>query len=198
MRSKEDVQKVVAEILTDLRQQAGVSRAKMADRMNLDARTYTRYEAGESTPTLADFIAMLDSCGVPVLPTLLQHIYPESFGKLSKEPRTDELRRLLADFILKEAPDRDIWQLSYIFFGQHGSPMAAQLQLFCALDHLPMQDRLAIAKLALNFWEIDSARGNVINADQAMPDAELLRQAIIKAHLAVIEGKSGYVSAIIK
>lgn len=195
VRTKEEVQKIISEILTDLREQAGVSKSKMADKMGIDARTYARYESGESTPTLSAFIEMIESTGMPVLSIVLRHLYPESYGRAS-ESSTIEIRKSLANFIMEEASDKDIRRLAYVATGPHGSQFSAQVQLFTALDHLPMEDRLAIAKLVLNFWEIESERGNVINKDLEMPDAEMLRAAIIKAHRAVIDGKGCYASAI--
>lgn len=49
-----------------------------------------------------------------------------------------------------------------------------------------------IAKMIVNAWEIETARGGIINRDDAMPDVELLRNAIIEAHKAVIAGRTSY------
>ena len=56
MRTSEETKNICADILKDMRQRLGISKAKMAERVDLDARTYTRYEAGESAPTLPEFI----------------------------------------------------------------------------------------------------------------------------------------------
>lgn len=192
MRTSEETQNICADILRDMRQRLGISKAKMADRVDLDARTYARYEAGESAPTLPEFIRMLERVDAPALPVILTHIYPETFGELGPGSDTDAARKALADFVMRDASDREIRQLAYFIFGPHGSTMEGQLQLITALNHLPMDARLASAKLILNFWEIETDRGKIINPEYIMPDTEILRQAIIRAHEAVVAGRQNY------
>lgn len=192
MRTSEETQNICADILRDMRQRLGISKAKMADRVDIDARTYTRYEAGESAPTLPEFLMMLERVDAPALPVILKHIYPETFGDLSPRSDTDAARKALADFIVRDASDREIRQLAYFIFGPHGSTMEGQMQLITALNHLPMDARLASAKLILNFWEIETDRGKIINPEYIMPDTEILRQAIIRAHEAVVAGRQNY------
>lgn len=189
MRTKTETRQIVAEILREIRTEAGWSKARMADRLNVGERTYARYEAGDSSPTLPEFLDMLDAVDAPALSVIMRHIYPESY-----EPKTGTAaaRQALASFIMNDMSDRGVRQLLYILQGPHGSSVEAQLQLFTALDHMPMDIRLAVAKLALNAWEITSARDNVINPEYTGPDIELLRHAIIKAHEAVIAGRNNY------
>lgn len=192
MKTRSETQDICAEILHDLRQQMGISKAKMADRVDVDARTYTRYEAGESAPTLPEFIRMLELVDAPALPVILKHLYPETFERLGPTASTEEARQAMADFILRDAPDRVVRQLAYFLFGPHGSTLEGQLQLITTLDHLPMDARLASAKLVLNFWEIEMDRGKIINPEYVMPDTETFRQCIIRAHEAVVAGRQNY------
>lgn len=192
MRTSEETKNICADILKDMRQRLGISKAKMAERVDLDARTYTRYEAGESAPTLPEFIRMLERVDAPALPVILKHIYPETFGTLGPDSDTWSKRKALSDFIIRDASDREVSQLAYFIFGPHGSTMEGQLQLITALNHLPMDARLASAKLILNFLEIETDRGKLINPDYIMPDTEILRQSIIHAHEAVVAGRNNY------
>lgn len=192
MKDKKDYAHIDAEILHELRNLAHLSKAKMADKLFLDERTYGRYESGESSPSLPEALVMLDRMDVPALPTILKYLQPETYGDLSPKAPEGNVRQALADYVLHNASDRDVRQLAYILLGPHGSSVDAQLQLFCAIDHLPMDARLMIAKLTLNAWEIEASRGDTINPDYAQPDIELLREAIIRAHNAVIEGRSHY------
>lgn len=193
MKAKKEIQTLVAEILHDLRAAAGISKSKMAALLYVDERSYRRYEEGESSPTLAVFLDMLDNINAPVLPILMRHLYPESF---SPADSTDSARHYILDYINQIATDRQIRQMAYILGGQHGSPAEAQLQMFCALDHMPMDIRLAVAKLTLNAWEISVARKEIVNPDEILPDAELLREAIIKAQRAVEAGRGSYTTVI--
>lgn len=183
---------IVAKLLTNLRTGAGLSKARMARAFGVDERTYNKYETGASSPGLAEFIDGLQKLNIKALPAVMRSLYPDLYSGEDRSPDTEQMRRILVHFIEDVASDRDVEQLYYILNGDHGSPFEAQLQLLCALDHLPLDARLMVAKLTLNAWEITTARGDVINADQAMPDAELLRQSLITATLAVIEGRKHY------
>lgn len=189
MRTKDEIQSAIAQILKELRETMGASKAKMAANLGVDERTYTRYESGESCPTLAVFISMLDNIEMPVMPVISRYLYPELYAENSG---VDELRRWLADYMLYGASDREVQQIYYILEGKHGSPREAQVQLFAAFDHLPIDARLTVAKLLFNIYEIEDARGELINTSEATPDIELLHNALIKATLAVIEGRSSY------
>jgi len=192
MKTRAEARHICADILLDLRTKAKLSKAKMADLLNITERTYTRYENGESSPPLEDFLEMLHAIDAPALPTVLRHLYPDNYdGGVPKESSTIA-RNALANYILHDASDRDIRQLLYIYQADHGSSFESQLQLFCAIDHLPMDVKLLFAKFALNAWEIESDRGGLINTDDAMPDMELLRAAVIRAQKAVTEGRSHY------
>lgn len=192
MRPKKEYNDLCAEILQDLRRTAGLSKAKMALEMQVDERTYSRYEDGSSAPTLPAFLNLLDQIDAPVMNTIVRHLYPETF---ESSAGAAQLRKVLSDYILTGASDRSIQEMAYLIYGPHGSPLEAQLQLFTAIDHLPMDSRLLIAKMALNMWEIENARGGLINPENVQPDMELLRAAIIKAHMAVVEGRSNYTTA---
>lgn len=136
MRTKKDYTGIVAEVLYEIRSSARLSKAKMADRMCIDERTYGRYESGDSSPALPEFLAMLDRVSVPALPTILRHMYPEVYGLSGDD--VPAVRRALADYMMQQASDRDVLQMAYILLGDHGSETSAQLQMFCALDHLKM------------------------------------------------------------
>lgn len=190
MRTKTELQDISAHILHDLRKVAKLSRNDMADRLGIDRRTYGRYESGESAPTLAGFVAMLDMLDAPALPIIKRYLYPES---LNGSPSVADHRRQLADFVLHAATDREIEQLYYILEGPHGSPLESQLQLFCALDHMQLDVRLAAAKLVFNYYDIESARGELINIGTAMPDMEFLHDSLVKATEAVKAGRQNYI-----
>lgn len=179
---------ISARILQDLRQQLGLSKAKMADRCHVDVRTYYRYETGDSSPTMEELVRICEDCGASALQVVLRQLYQGGHDG----PGAAQDREKLASYVLAGASDLEAQQLSYVLTGAHGSDLDAQIQMFCALDHLPIDVRLMIAKMILNAWEIEAARGGLINQDQAMPDVELLRRAIICAHHAVVAGRKAY------
>ncbi len=191
MRTKDEIQNAVGNILKQLRTDSNLTQAEMAAKFFLEAKTYARYERGETSPTLPAFIEMLDGADAPVLPVIKKYLYPEQYSGSSQD-----LRQRLSDHILRYASDREIEQMLYIMDGHHGSPREAQIQLFTAFDHLPMADRLIAAKTIYQLWELEAARGSIINEDSAMPDMELLHAALVSATRAVIEGRTNYSTGI--
>lgn len=193
MRSKEDIQSAIAQILRELRRSAALTQAEIAETLGIDEKTYARYERGESSPPLVSFVQMLDAFGTPALPVIKKYLYPDRFG----EDSVQVLRRHLAEYMMQYASDKEIKRIDYLVEGQHGSPLEAQIQLFCAFDHLPMDARLIAAKVVFQLWELETARGGIINSADPMPDIELLRSSLIRATEAVIAGRNSY-SSIIK
>lgn len=162
---------VCANVLKELRAEYGLSKSKMANRLNLDDRTYSRYESGESAPSISEFLQFFEILGKPAMPIILRNLYPDRYSE-----DVDSRTRLI-QYFSEIATPKDIDLMEYIIFSDHGSIAEAQIQLFSAIDHLPMRSRLLIAKLALNLWEIEE--NNLVNTDQAMPDMEYLKKVII-------------------
>lgn len=168
-----------AAILHDLRTAAGLSRSEMAERMGVSDRTYARYEAGDSLQLLSSFLSMITSLPVNAMPTIMRHMYPERFETYSAASDPESCRSQLLTFFSDVASPQDLLQWAYVLFGPHGSMPAAQLQLFCLIDHLPILERLLIAKTGLNLFEIESARDGLTNQEHVLPDLDALRDRII-------------------
>ena len=81
MRSKEEIQAAVAEALRDLRRSTGLSKAKMADSLYIDRATWRRYESGETSPSIADFIFFYALHKKNALQSVLEFVYPSTYKK---------------------------------------------------------------------------------------------------------------------
>lgn len=180
---------VSAKMLRALREQEGLSKSKMADKMGVDERTYSRFERGEASPSLALSLQLLQRLNKPALPIITRYLYPDDYGTVADADNPENVRKKLATYILRDVTERTARQLAYFLFEEHGSITESQMQLICALDHLPMDVRLLVAKIVLNFWEIESSRGGILNTESVMPDMALLKQTIIDVQTSIIEKK---------
>lgn len=174
-----------ARILKEIRENNSLSKSDMASFLRVDGRTYQRYESGESAPSISDFLEMASCLGSSVMPIILKNLYPERFENYSEKSGVEECREMLINYIEQIATPRDVMQLAFLLFAHHGSSVASQLQIFTALDHLPIDQRLLVAKIIINIWEIESARNTISMRDYPLPDIEMLKQTIIKTQLSL-------------
>lgn len=197
MKSKEEIQDGCAQLLRKLREDAGLSVPKMADMVQVDKRTWQRYEDGLSAPTVPEFLEIFNCLGVDALSKVLELIYPD-YSDLSAASSASYLRRALLHYIGLIASDRIVRELDYLIFGDHGSNFVPQLEEFVALDHLPMIYRYSIAKQIMVYWQLCSATGDLIGTDHIMPDIDRLTSAIAKGEEAAIQGRNSYTTSIYK
>lgn len=162
---KEDIRSGVAEILRSLREKQGYSKNRMAERLGINKRTWYAWESGETVPNIAEFIRVFTECGESMLRPILQLFYPDQYGT-----NTDQIREQLTHFIQTAATDHQIDVLSFLAFGSHGSNFAPQVELFCAYNHLPLEQRFFIAEMVYQQFMIAQNRGDLIKTADTMPD----------------------------
>ena len=66
----------------------------------------------------------------------------------------------------------------YLFAGSHGSEITAQLEEFCALDHLQLEQRYMIAEQIYMFFLMAQHRGELIETDDVMPNMQTWASAL--------------------
>lgn len=178
-----------AKILKDLRINSGLSVNKMAEVMYVDRRTWQRYEDGESSPTVPEFLQFFTLMGESAVRAILDFLHPVYQG-LSEESDIDTLRDAAAHYFKEIAPDHVVREWDYIMFADHGSNCYPQLQEFTMIDHLPLEMRTIIADLVCNLYRIAELKGELIGADHIMPDVSALVEDIEKGKKAVTNNLS--------
>lgn len=196
MITMNELQKGCADLLRDLRLEAGLTVPKMADLMEIDKRTWQKYEDGLSAPSVPEFIDIFNRLGEDALKKVLNLIYPSIYKSLSQDSNTKDLRKALVHYFDYLASDLVVRELSFLVFGDHGSNFVPQLQEFTALDHLPMTLRYAIAKQIQIFWTVSEANGQLINLDHVMPDINMFADAIAKGEDAALSGRNSYTTSL--
>lgn len=186
------LQQGFADALKELRQRHGLSKAKIADKLYLDERTWAKYESGVSAPSAPEFIWYFSELGEDVLRSTLNAIYPDIYKEITCTEDTDALRQAAAHFFLHVATDDMVRDFTYIAFGEHGSNIRPQLAEFVALDHLPLDYRVAVVKNIITFYGLAEARGEIVCQDTAPVNIDVLVDAIRSGLEAVGEGRNSY------
>lgn len=192
-----ELQQGFASALRELRQRHGLSKAKIADKLYLDERTWAKYESGASAPSAPEFISYFSALGEDVLRSTLDAIYPDIYKGITCTEDTEAMRQAAAHFFLHVATDDMVRDFNYIAFGEHGSNIRPQLAEFVVLDHLPLDYRVAVVKNIVTFYNLAEARGEIVCQDTAPVNIDVLVDAIRSGLEAVGEGRNSY-STLIK
>ena len=192
MRSKEEIQAAVAEALRDLRRSTGLSKAKMADSLYIDRATWRRYESGETSPSIADFIYFYALHKRNALQSVLEFVYPSTYKKGRGDGFIDDIRNAAVHYFGLVASNQTIRAWQYLVTGDHGSNIEAQMQLFIMLDQLPLRFRYVIAAEVYEMWTLCRDSGILLNADAIKPDEEVFRRGFERGRDAAAQGKDSY------
>lgn len=164
MRTKEEIMQGVSEMLRSLRERKGLSRNRMAELVGVNAHTWTAWETGRSAPSIVDFISIFERTGENMMRPALSLLYPETY-----DSNTDT-RSSMEHFIGEVASDHTVDVLSFLAYGCHGSNFISQVEMFCAYNHLPMEQRFALAELTYILYNMSRHRDDLIATDSIMPD----------------------------
>ena len=183
---KGEMEQRCAELLHDLRKRHGLSKTRMALELMVDPHTVTRWERGQSIPTVAQFAAIFAYFQEDVLKYALNLIYPETYKD------TEDAKAGLIHYIEHVATDKEIQGLSFFIFGKHGSNFGPQIQELVMLDHLPLVHRYAVAEMIDTYYKLAEERGELLCDGQSMPDCEIFREGLRKGKSAVVGGYNSY------
>jgi len=189
MLEQREIEAGLADMLRSLRQKKGYSKERIANELYIDARTWARYERGETSPTAAELIRFYSLLNEDLLRPVLNLIYPNVYGEITD---TAAIRQAAAHYLNNVASDRILKQLEFIAIGGHGSNIAPQMQLFTAICHLPIAYRIAVAELALTLYEVADSRNELVCNGKIMPDIDLLKDGITAAKAAAAEFSDSY------
>lgn len=188
MRTRDELRSGIAALLRKMRLKRGLSIRKMAEHVDIDDHTWSKYETGQSLPNVADFLYICDEMGENILPKMLRLIYPEMYT----DDDTTEIRDSVCSYFRDIATDNAVKDMHYLISGSHGSSLMAQIQMFVMIDHLPMDYRVAVADLVDTLWRLAESRGELVETDKAMPDVQLFRAALVKGTHAAYTNDQSY------
>lgn len=196
MRDINELNAGCAAMLRELRERHGLSKAAMAEELFINPHTWASWESGRSSPTLPEFISAFNAMHEDVLPVALKYLYPEQFAELSPADDFSNIKEALLQYISSVASERIIRELSFILFGGHGSNVEPQLQMFTAINHLPLTYRIIVCENVLSMYGLAEFKDELRATDKIMPNIEYMQDAIEKAKMACRAASHSYTTAI--
>lgn len=187
MRTKDELKLGVASMLHDLRIKHNLSKAAMARKLHVDDHTWNAWETGKSAPSIIEFITIFDACGESILQPMLKFLFPEQYSL-----NETELRDELVHFTQKIASDHAIDIMHYLAFGDHGSNFHPQIELMCAYNHLPLEQRFLVAELVYTGFLTSLNRDDLVAKESVMPDMLIWEEGLRKAQRAAYKHLQSY------
>lgn len=173
------------------RYECRVSQEYLANYIGVSRKTIQNWESGVSAPDFNQGAKWFEALGINPLPYFLRYMYPDSVKGFSPVSTKEEVEKSLKQ-ILDDVPEHGIRMLLYLFYGAHGSSPQSVLNLITAYLHLPIRERVGLADLIMDQYEMMNARDELVSPEYVRPDFENVKKAISAAKTAAIEGKEGY------
>ncbi len=180
-------------MLARARNDAGLSQRFVAQAVGVGERTVKNWEAGSSAPNIVQMISWFRACGINPIRYVLDWLDPVHFDGLTAENNLADIKSALLEYISSVSSEKEIRQLAFCMFGNHGSSWRSQLEMLTAHDHTTLRSRVTVARAVLENYEMEESQGILVNTDHIPPDLSRLRDAVEKGKDAVQEGKAGYV-----
>lgn len=179
-------------ILAKSRNDANKSQRYMANKLGKSVGTIQNWESGYSAPTVIETIEWFNAIGIEPLRYILDFLYPDKYNSLTPEDNDAEIEAALLNYVSKVANHSNKRMIAYCIFGRTGSSWESQLNMICALNHLPLMDRVNIAQNIYDLFLIRKSQNTLINIKNIMPNLTDLKNAIESCKKSVYEGKKGY------
>jgi len=188
----------MAEMLATSRESCDRSQKYMAKAMGKAIGTIQNWEYGVSAPNLLETMEWFEILGINPMRYMLDFLHPEMYKELTAESPTDDIRRAVIHWFADVSSDSDIRKIAYCIFGNTGSSFSGQLDAWCALNHLPLMDRINVADVVTNLYTLRKMRDELRGNDHIMPDVDNLSNCIYQAKKAVLNMKDDYSNIIEK
>lgn len=179
-------------VLRDSRKNSGISQKSMAESLHKSVSTIQSWEYGTSNPDFEDVVDWLRVCGLNPLRYYLEYLHPECFSGVGTVTKTADIRDAISKYFLDVAADSEVRKVAYCLFGDTGSSWEGQVDEMCALNHLPIKERIDIAELVKAKYKVAESTGRLHRPDLIQPDMENLQSSIDACYQAVADGKREY------
>ena len=180
--------------LAKARVNADLSQRKLAERMNSNRTTITKWELGYSEPPLSGIIRWLTACGVSATRYMDACIHPGLLEHLEDDLPDAEKRRILHE-VVDEIGSYEVDALLYIRYGDHGSDHIGVLTEVLANLHSPLYARVSHCGTIISDYEMAQARGVDPDPNGLQPKMPVLYQAHSCGWEAAMADKGAYTIA---
>lgn len=179
----------LAEAMATARENSGKSQQFMAKHIGKSVGTIQNWEYGVSTPTVVEFLLWFDLTGKNPLNALLECVHPYIYAD-SKEDIHNEIEHI-THYLNSVACDAEIVKLHNCMFNNAGSSWNGQLDMLCALNRLPLNNRLIQAEQIVSQYNLAESLGS-LNETKCKPDMKNLNGAIENCRQAILAGNKEY------
>lgn len=176
-------------VLAKSRTEQNRSQKYMAKAMHRSIGTVQNWEYGLSAPNVLELCEWFDVLGVNPLRYILDILHPNEYSCVGESADDAVIKSALEKYLLEIATDRERRELAFCIFGKNGSSWHFQLEMFCALNHLPLIDRVNLADSVANLYEMHESRGELWAETQIKPDIDGLKDAVALCKDYVRNGK---------
>lgn len=191
--TRQEATQSAALMLAQARNDAGLSQRYVAQSIGVGERTVKNWEAGSSAPNIVQMVSWFRACGINPIRYVLDWLDQAHFDGLTATDSIEDVKSAIMAYIEDIATEKEIRQLAFCMFGNHGSSWRSQLDMLTAHDHTTLRSRVTVARAVLENYEMEESQGMLVSADSIQPDLSRLRDAVEKGKDAVQEGKKGYV-----
>lgn len=174
-----------------VRNKSGHSIEWMAEQLGVAKKTVSRWERGDSCPTIEMQFRYFGLLGYNPVPYLLMALYPADFYELDGRKDDEQVNRAY-DKLTSVLPTEWKRDMLYILMGNHGSSPYGLLQLMIAHLHIPLRDRVTTANVVIQNYKIHEQMNTLINPETVLPNMGSLEASTELAVRSAIKGYSGY------
>lgn len=178
-------------MLEKSRTDAGKSRKYMAQALGKSINTIQNWEAGIGEPGYRTLERWFEALGLDLGRYLMEYKHPGIFTR-STDDDVIGMRRKLHQYVKTHFTDTDIRRAYFCIFGNTGSSWREQLNMVVADNHCSMRARVNVAQTVYDNFLMESARGELVNESEIMPDIESLSKVVENGRRSACDGVDSY------
>ena len=180
-------------MLEKSRTDAGKSRKYMAQALGKSINTIQNWEAGIGEPGYRTLERWFEALGQDFGRYIMEYRHPGIFSDNSSSEDVNALKEKLHRYVDTHFTETDIRRVYFCIFGNTGSSWREQLNMMVANNHCSMRARVNVAQTVYDNFLMESARGELVNLDEIMPDLESLSRVVNNGRKSACDGKDSYI-----
>lgn len=179
-------------MLEKSRTDAGKSRKYMAQALGKSINTIQNWEAGIGEPGYRTLERWFEVLGLNLGRYLVEYKNPGTISH-STDGKVASMREQIHHYVDTYFTDTDIRRAYFCIFGNTGSSWREQLNMIVADNHCSMRSRVNVAQTVYDNFLMESARGELVNEGEIMPDIESLSKVVENGRKSACDGVDSYI-----
>lgn len=180
-------------MLEKSRADAGKSRKYMAQALGKSINTIQNWEAGIGEPGYRTLERWFEVLGLNLGRYLVEYNNPGTISH-STDGNIASMREQIHHYVDTYFTDTDIRLAYFCIFGNTGSSWREQLNMIVADNHCSMRSRVNVAQTVYDNFLMESARGELVNEGEIMPDIESLSKVVENGRKSACDGVDSYIT----